>query len=405
MKKRNKKKSHKMIYGLLVVFLVLVVYTYVILSLPLKNIYATTLKSPITTSGKLTVAWPTSGESSIGVQGYGTVVSNGVQTPTQTASIAKLVTALSVLNKYPLKVGEQGPTITIQAADVTDYNNFVAEDGSVVKVVAGEQITEYQAIQAMMLPSANNMADTLANWAFGSTNSYVVYANQYVKELGMNQTTIADASGFSPNTLSTSNDLIKLGEASLDNPVLSEIVGQKSAVLPVVGLVMNVDWFIGQDDLIGIKTGNTDQAGGCFLSAAKYDLGNNNSITIIGAVMKASTLQSALDQTIPMLQSVKNQIQLKTLPAGTASSTYYVPWEGDVASVTKSTIAIPYIPGLPLTYINNSTSIKPVVNSGRIVGSVVFGVGNDKSSTPLILSKDINQPSLTWKLLHPQYFI
>lgn len=403
--KSQNKKHNKRNYIILGVVILLVAYIITINLLPIKPVSAINIPNLVSTTGKLNVVWPDSAESSVGVLGFGSLVSNGAQIPTPTASIAKVVTALSVLNKYPLELGQQGPTITLTQADVDNYNMYVAEDGSVVKVAAGEQITEYQALQAMLLPSANNMADTLAIWAFGSVQSYVSFANPYAKTLGMSNTTISDASGYSPSTVSTSNDLVKLGEAALYNPVIAQIVAQHTANLPVAGVVTNVDWFLGQDELIGIKTGNTDQAGGCFLSAAKYDLGGGNSITVIGAVMKASTLQSALDQTIPMLQSVKSQLSLKTLPANTAVATYKLPWSNNVNAITKNALQAPYLPELPVTYSINNLSVKPYLSAGSTTGIVKFAVGSDNYSTTTILSGNITKPSIVWKIFHPNYII
>jgi D-alanyl-D-alanine carboxypeptidase (penicillin-binding protein 5/6) len=45
-------------------------------------------------------------------------------------------------------------------------------------VQLGEELSEYQALQALLLPSANNIAETLARWAFGSIDAYNAYANQ-----------------------------------------------------------------------------------------------------------------------------------------------------------------------------------------------------------------------------------
>jgi D-alanyl-D-alanine carboxypeptidase (penicillin-binding protein 5/6) len=257
----------------------------------------------------------------------------------------------------------------------------------------------------MLLPSANNMADTLAIWAYGTTSNYLVAANKLVKSLGMNQTTISDASGFDPTTVSTSENLILLGIGAINNPIVAQIVSQKTALLPVAGLVTNVDWYVGTNNLIGIKTGNTDQAGGTFLSAAKYPLQNGNTITVIGAVMKAPTLQMALNQTIPMLNSIKDQIQLKTLPAGTKVTSYNAPWSKPVYSITNSTISIPYLPGMPVTYSNKALSISSPINEGTRVGIVEFGVGDDKSNVPQITSSSLSNPSIMWRLTHPGYFI
>lgn len=403
-----RKKTHRAKLGFVALVLVILItlYPLIILSRPLKPIYAASLPGPVSNNTKLAVDWPSASpgsQAAVGIDGYGLIGSSGAQTPTPTASIAKIVTALSILRKYPLAAGQPGPTITLTTADVNDYNNYVAEDGSVIKVVAGEQLSEYQALQAMLLPSADNMADTLANWGFGSTTAYAAYANQLVKSLGMDSTTISDASGFSPSTVSTADDLIILGQAALASPVITQIVGESSAVLPAAGTVSNVDRLLGQDNIIGIKTGNTDQAGGCFLSAAKYNLGEGHSVTVIGVVLKRVTLQAALDSTLPMLASVRNQLALKTTVAGTPTGSYTTPWGDKADAVTKTSLTTEYLPGI-VSYANTANGLTPPVDAGTTSGSLEVGISGDKDISPVVLSQPITAPSLSWRLFHPGYF-
>src|SRR5882672_4752534 len=225
--------------------------------LPVVTANAASLSSQL---GTPTIAWPAVGQSAVGAIGYGVLANSGEQSKIPTASVAKIITALTVLKAKPLKLGEQGPSITISNADVALYNQYVAASGSVAKVAVGEQLSEYQALQAMLLPSANNVADTLAIWAFGSLKAYKAQATQLVEELGLTQTTIGDdASGYSPSTVSTAPDLVQLGEAALQNPVVAQIVRQHSAVLPVAGTVTNADTLLGTNGIIGIKVGNNNQ--------------------------------------------------------------------------------------------------------------------------------------------------
>jgi D-alanyl-D-alanine carboxypeptidase (penicillin-binding protein 5/6) len=251
------------------------------------------------------LSWPQYGESAIGAVGYGVLDTNGAQGEVPTASAAKIMTTLALLRKYPLTLGEQGPTITMTSEDVTLYNTYVAEDGSVVKVVAGEQLTEYQALEALLLPSADNMADTLAVWGFGSISGYTSYANSMAKQLGMNNSYFSDASGFSPETVSNAHDLVTLGEVALQNPVVAQIVSERAATLPVAGEVKNVNWLLGSYGIDGIKTGNTTQAGGVYLFSAKQTLQDGKSITVVGSVMGAPTLAKAIDDAVPLLQSAE----------------------------------------------------------------------------------------------------
>jgi D-alanyl-D-alanine carboxypeptidase (penicillin-binding protein 5/6) len=99
----------------------------------------------------------------------------------------------------------------------------------VVKVAAGEQISEYQALQAMLLPSANNMADSLARWAFGSPADYVTYANGIIKKMGLSHTVVGNTNGFDDTTTSTADDLVMIGLQAMRNPVIADIVSQSTA--------------------------------------------------------------------------------------------------------------------------------------------------------------------------------
>ena len=112
--------------------------------------------------------WPAYGQGAYGVAGGPVLATHGVQKPVPTASVAKLITVLCVLKKLPLTPTTDGPTITLRKSDVAIYDKYVAEDGSVVPVRAGQRISERTALEAILLPSANNIADSLAIYAFGS---------------------------------------------------------------------------------------------------------------------------------------------------------------------------------------------------------------------------------------------
>lgn len=182
------------------------------------------------------LSWPPAGQAAVGIVGDTAIQTHGTQKPTPTASTAKLITALVVLEKKPLQPGQQGPVLTLDNDDVKLYKDNIAQDGSLVQVQAGEKISEYQVLQTIMLPSANNMADSLAIWAFGSLNNYSQAAHDYLQRHGLNETKVGnDASGLGPSTTSTASDLVKIGKLAMQNPVLAEIVAQPSATgIPVV---------------------------------------------------------------------------------------------------------------------------------------------------------------------------
>src|SRR5579859_4279024 len=101
------------------------------------------------------------------------------------------MTALVVLTDKKLAVGDAGPSITITDVDVQAYESDYAQKQSVVKVVAGEQLTEMQALEAMLIPSGNNIAETLARWDAGSVAAFVDKMNQRAAALHLTRTTFA----------------------------------------------------------------------------------------------------------------------------------------------------------------------------------------------------------------------
>lgn len=360
---------------------------------------------------KVSLPWPAGTESAIGSVSGGILATSAPdQSASPTASIAKLITALTVLQQFPLAIDQEGPIITLTKADVQIYNKYYAEDGSLVKVQAGEQISKHQALEAMLLPSANNMADSLAIWAFGSLAQYRVAGQNEVNTLGLTNTTVGvDASGFDPSTTSTPSDLIKLGQAVLANPLLKQIVGEKSAIVPVAGKINNINYLVGGDGIIGIKTGNSDQAGGCVLFAANYNLDKQNRVTIIGAIQHDSNVIAAMHDAIPLLNAAKQHFALtKVIQAGQPIASATAPWLGKPVPINaQHDLVLPTWQGQdpPLTTTLKKFSAPNLVEPGKHIDAGVkvgqISYGSSASKIALVASRPIPTPSIAWRLTHP----
>lgn len=350
------------------------------------------------------ISWPTDSIAAIGAEGYGVLASSPrSNTPAPTASLAKMITVLSVLKQKPLAKGQQGPTLTMTQADVDSYWNYVNQDGSVAKVAVGEQLTQYQALEAVLIPSANNMADTMAKWAFGSMDAYRTYATSYLKELGLTNTIVgADASGLSPTTTSTPGDLVKLGAIAMQNPVIAEIVNKTSATLPVAGTVRNSNHLLGLDGVNGIKTGNSDEARGCVLISAEYSVAPGKTVNIIVSVMGAPTLRAALAEGQALLQAAKPHFSIdQVVQSGQTFGDVYVPWEPNSSAHATAAYA-----GSAITW---DHSISPItvsmhkvrdsVAKGSVVGSANLRVGSATVSIPLIIDRGVSAPNFWWRLV------
>lgn len=343
---------------------------------------------------------PIYGQVAAGAVGYGQLAKAGDDTPRPMASVAKVLTALVVLDKKPIAKGQSGPVITLDEQDVTYYNDFVSIDGSVAPVAVGEQITEYQALQALLLPSANNMADSLARWAYGSQGAFITAANEYSAAHGFSQTSLADASGFSPKTVSTATDLIKLGELALKNEVVAEITSQSSATIPVAGNIKNVNWLLGQDGIDGIKTGNTDQAGGCFLSTVLYKHPSGNEVRLIVAVMGAGNLNSAMQDAKHLLSKISEDFGVATLKAGTEVGFYNVPWSHRVAAVTESDTSIFRWQGTAARSDVSLEGIKNIKSGSQSDGTITLIAGPSQSKGKVKLAQAIPEPNWRWRFWH-----
>jgi D-alanyl-D-alanine carboxypeptidase (penicillin-binding protein 5/6) len=154
----------------------------------------------------------------------------------------------------------------------------------VVAVEAGEVLSERQALEALMLPSANNVALMLAVQEAGSVEAFLGEMNEAAAELGMGKTHYTDPSGLEDTTVSTAADQLKLGRAAMAARTFAEIVAIPSTVLPVAGEVTNLNGLVGREGFIGIKTGSDDAAGGCLLFARRIEV-DGRVRTMIGAVL------------------------------------------------------------------------------------------------------------------------
>jgi D-alanyl-D-alanine carboxypeptidase (penicillin-binding protein 5/6) len=396
--------------GVLLVLLLLVAglagYVYWALTRPLPPLKPVEASHSIwldTSEGNL--SWPPSSQSAVGLMGNGTVLVHGPQQPVPTASTAKIITALMVLKQKPLQPGQTGPTLVLGAEDVSRYQAYVAKNGSVLPVQAGERLTEYQLLQALLLPSANNIADSLATWTYGSLPNYARAANGYLAEQGLKNTKVgSDASGLSPDTVSTAADLARLGKLAMQQPVIAEIVGQSNATgFPLVNQIRNVNNLLGSEGIIGVKTGNSDEAGGAFVGAATATVNGQPEI-IITAVLGAVDRPTALNQSQALIKSARvNFKPVNAVKRNQVVGNYKVPWGGSVAAVAAEDLNLSAWQGSTL---KSDVKLKPsddTPTANETVGQVATKI-SDKANPKTVsvkLQSTPAKPSILWRLTHP----
>ncbi|HVD02930.1 MAG TPA: D-alanyl-D-alanine carboxypeptidase [Candidatus Dormibacteraeota bacterium] len=372
----------------------------------LRPIPATQLLSTVSSSIRIPgkaprLPWPTAGEAAVDVDGVGTIGSFGGNQPEPIGSVAKIMTALLVVKTHPVGVGLPGPELTITPQDVATYLADLAGQQSVVPVVAGEQLSELQALQALLIPSGNNIATLLADWDAGSEATFVAQMNQEAARLGMHHTHYADASGLSAETVSTAVDQTALAEAAMADSTFSSIVALAQATLPIAGVVYNVNAEVTHDGFVGVKTGSTPEAGGCFVFAAQRGVAGHV-VTVVGAVLGqggVSELDTALGEGKALVDaSFSDLTEYTVVPRGGQLASLSQPWTKAVSIGAPSAIGIVGWPGLVVRTEVTSNRLTDRVAPKQLVGDFHLEVGQASLVVPLRAPVALMPPTLRWRL-------
>jgi D-alanyl-D-alanine carboxypeptidase (penicillin-binding protein 5/6) len=249
--------------------------------------------------------WPGYGSGAVGAVGSDEVLAKyGDQSARPIASLAKIITALLVLQRKPIDGKADGPDIEFTQSDQDIYNQEVAAGAAVKPVSVGSSMTERQALETMLLPSAANYSITLAVWAYGSVDAYLSATNAWLASHNLNQSKVVDTSGLLPGDVSSPSDLITIGKLALANPALASIVAMKQADVPGVGTITNGNSLLGEDGINGIKTGTTSEAGATILFSSVMTVGTKQ-VTIVGDLLGADNRGQQNSDVIKLLGSIK----------------------------------------------------------------------------------------------------
>ncbi|MFF2350814.1 D-alanyl-D-alanine carboxypeptidase family protein [Kitasatospora sp. NPDC058115] len=219
----------------------------------------------------LDLPWPEEGQSAVAVTKVGVLGVNGPQQPVPIASVTKVMTAYVVLRDHPLRDGEDGPTITVDARAAAES---ASTSESTAPVVEGQRLTQRKLLEVMLLPSANNVARLLARWDAGSEEAFVKRMNAEAARLGMTATAYTGASGIEPTTVSTAADQLVLAREAMKDPALRATVALRSTTLPGRAVPLhNTNALLDRPGVVGLKTGSSTPAGGNLMWALEVPEG------------------------------------------------------------------------------------------------------------------------------------
>ncbi|MEV0693263.1 D-alanyl-D-alanine carboxypeptidase [Streptomyces sp. NPDC050388] len=366
---------------------------------------ALTAKDTHTFDGdQVKLPWPDEGQGWMSVDGIGTMDRFGEQKPVAIGSVAKTMTAYVILRDHPLKPGEEGPKIEIDPTAEKEGGYDQQGESTLNTVKAGDFLTQKQALSAVMIPSANNIARLLARWDAGSEEAFVEKMNATAKELGMTDTTYTDPSGLDKTTVSTAEDQVKLGIAAMRIPAMVAITSAASWTDPTGKNWSNHNHLPYTIGAIGLKTGNTTAAGGNLLFATRKEV-DGQTVTVVGAILGQRKAQSTLD----LVNAVSKTALLAAQEVPTSEK---ILKKGDVVGyvddrlgghtpvvVTKDVTAVGWA-GLKVKLDLSADALPHTEKAGTEVGALTVGDGKDSAAVkvPVALQEDLVEPGFSAKL-------
>lgn len=319
--------------------------------------------------------WPAKGQGAVAVMGSGLLAESTKEHPVPIASLTKMMTAYLVLKAHPLSGDEQGPSLHFTAATHRAWIRYSENDLSNVELVAGESLTERQLLEALLIPSADNVADILARWVGGTEARFVSEMNSTAASFGMTKTHYTDASGVDAHTVSTAADQAVLASILMRNAVVRSIVKLPDVAFPVAGHVWNYNPAIGTDGIVGVKSGFTQAAGGCLVTAAWRKVGGRSVLVISASTGQILGLGQAASEDEALLTAAAPKLKLLS-PGGSdlEIGRLSLPWapKDHVGVYLSAPVVVAGLPGSKVTEkLVGATVTSKELKSGWPAGAVV----------------------------------
>lgn len=247
---------------------------------------------PVTTYAKAKTSLPKApgivGESAILIEpDTGTVLyKKDPDSKRYPASITKIMTALLTLENCKMDEEVVYSKKNISSLTIEDSN---------IECKVGEKMKVKDCLYALMLSSANETATALAEHISGSTEDFAELMNQRAKEIGVTGTHFANANGLhDDNHYVTASDMAKIMAEAIKYPAFLDVIHSTTYTIPAnnkrkepyqsvqrhMMLFPTSQYY--DADVIGGKTGYTDQAGKCLVTYAK-----RGNVSLISVVLKS----------------------------------------------------------------------------------------------------------------------
>lgn len=362
--------------------------------------------APSTVAGATpALPWPAVGEAAVSVPQAGVLIVSGAEPAVPVASLTKVMTAYLVLRDHPLGAEEQGPSLVMTAVDQADSAANAHANDTSIPVVAGQQLSERQLLDALIVHSANDVADTLARWDAGTMGAFVAKMNAAAAGLGMRQTHYVDPSGIDQADVSTPADQLRLTAAAMAMPAFAAVADQPTITVPGAGLLSNYVPAVGTDGVVGVKSGFTQAAMGCVILAAERQVAGGQ-VLVLAALTGQQTgrdpIPAADRAAIALIDAAAGALQPVTPLAGPVVVGHVsAPWSAApmAARTTRGVTALAW-PGDRVGYRLRIGTVPDTVHPGQRLATLVVTVGHRTYAVPVVATGHLSPPSVGWRFRH-----
>jgi D-alanyl-D-alanine carboxypeptidase (penicillin-binding protein 5/6) len=303
------------------------------------------------------------------------------------ASLTKLMTVLVALEHHKL-------------SDVVAVDGRASRVGeSAIELFPGQKLTVHDLVEAALIQSANDAADALALSVAPSYPAFAQLMNAKAQQLGLDGTHFVRADGLdAPGEYSTAADITKLARILMRNPFVRATVLKETVTIADGEELHTWDDLLGEyPGVLGVKTGHTDDAGWCQVTAVR-----GNGVVVYVTVLGGPT-RSVRNQDLASLSAWGLAQFRAVLPVqlGRAYATVPLPYgRAPLGLVAKRPLRLVAHLGRPLT----ATIVAPrvahlPVRKGDVLGRIDIRYnGRLIGSRALVASRTVKRPGLAGRL-------
>lgn len=280
----------------------------------------------------------------------------------------------------------------------------------------GEELTIYQLLNVLLIASANDAANVLAEHVAGSIESFCSMMNTKAQELGCLNTNFVNSNGIqNENHYSTAYDLALIAKYAMNNQTFRDIVGTKNYTLPSTNKwTENNRYFANTNELLkpdnrdsvdnyyyeycnGIKTGYTDAAKECIVASIKKDNLEFIVVTLGSDKTDNGLSQRYLDCKTLFNHAIQNYSTHKLNDANSVLK------QIDILNATKDTKTLDVIVENEINVlVSNSTNISSItpnvdidlaliapIKKNSVIGKITYTIDGLDYSSNLLAGSDV----------------